>query len=128
MTYRWRVVLGLLVLLLLSALSYWWAVRWRHPRSHIYRAQGEVNRNLHNIATAARVWYGDEHNDAEGNPCYDYVLEHLQTPAFAKPNTVNLLPLLETLRAGTDNAEAHHTLLQLLLSLVESGRRHTGHV
>ena len=65
--------------------------------------------------------------DAEGDRLYDFVIENLMVQGADKPQTVNLLPLLESIFADEEKDPDVSELKNILLALIEDGNRHTWH-
>ena len=65
--------------------------------------------------------------DEEGDRLYDFVIENLMVQGADKPQTVNLLPLLESIFADEEKDPDVSELKNILLALIEDGNRHTWH-
>ena len=63
--------------------------------------------------------------DAAGEPLYEFIIENLQHPELARPQTVNLKALLdEVFSSDTPDLQP---LKRVLVALIEDGQRHTFH-
>ena len=60
-----------------------------------------------------------------GEPLYDFVIENLLDPRFAKPQTINLKDVLD--RAFSTAEPNLADVKRLLIALIEDGQRHTFH-
>ena len=63
--------------------------------------------------------------DTDGRSLYPFLIENIQLPHCAKPQTINLLDLLEQV-FDTDTPDLSR-LKEILVALIETGQRHTGH-
>ena len=65
--------------------------------------------------------------DEQGDRLYDFLIENLMLPGEDKPQSRNLLPMLEKIFADPDQDPDLREIKNLLLALIEDGNRHTWH-
>ena len=95
-----------------------------HPDRNRLRTRDEAERT---VADFFDPYVKETHpcKDSEGKALYPFFIENLKLPEMSKPQSVNLLDILET--ALQDEEPDFTRLNQICLALLENGQRHEWH-
>ena len=97
-----------------------------YPGAEDFRTKDEAAQELANFY-CHYVRESHPAKDEQGDRLYDFVIENLMLPGEDKPQSRNLLPMLEQIFADPEQDPDLRDIKNLLLALIEDGNRHTWH-